>query len=80
MTPHPEDGDHNRDLHDVIDLLEQEIDRLKAVLEVFELNDSPAARRQADRHSRSIAERESRLEDLRQLVASAAGPESDDAH
>ncbi|MEE9253723.1 MAG: hypothetical protein V3U43_02200 [Pseudomonadales bacterium] len=55
----------NRSIDDVIELLEREIERLKASLEFYRLSDSANRDEQIRIHIRQIDQRQDTLEDLR---------------
>lgn len=57
----------NRSIDDVIELLEREIERLKASLEFYRLSDSANRDEQIRFHIRQIDQRQDALEELRSL-------------
>lgn len=57
----------NRSLDDMVELLEREIERLKASLEFYRLSDSPNREEQIRFHVRQIDQRQDALEDLRSM-------------
>lgn len=61
--------DHlNRSLDDVINLLEREIERLKASLESYRLSEHPQRGEIVRWHVRTLDERQDALEDLQSLI------------
>ncbi|MEJ2130983.1 MAG: hypothetical protein P8Y95_05025 [Gammaproteobacteria bacterium] len=57
----------NHSLDDMVELLEREIERLKASLEFYRLSDSPNRDEQIRFHIKQIDRRQDALDDLRAL-------------
>ena len=58
----------NRSLDDVVRLLEREIERLKASLEVFRLSDHPQRQDIIRWHIRALDDRQDALDDMKRLL------------
>lgn len=71
IKPQPGEEGLNASLDDVIMLLERELERLKAALEYYRLQDGAAARRAVLAHVDAIEARQDRLDDLRELLRAA---------
>lgn len=78
MTSDPDDEGLNASLDEMIVLLEREVARLKAALEVYRLLEGNDAARIARQHVASLEEREGRLADLRDLRDATAEPRQPD--
>ena len=58
----------NRSLDDVVRLLEREIERLKASLEVFRLSEHPQRQDIIRWHIRALDDRQDALDDMKRLL------------
>lgn len=61
----------NTSLHDVMDLMAAEVERLQAALEHYRLSDHPEKEQLIRWHVRQIDRRQDRLSQLKQMILSA---------
>jgi len=72
--PGLDDAALNRNLDDVIRLLEREIERLKASLELFRLSEHPERQVIIRLHVRALDERQDALDEMKRLLTNAGEP------
>lgn len=67
------EGEINTSLDEVLDLLAQEVERLKVALEFYRLSELPDKDAHIRWHVQQIDARQDRLDDLKQLILARGG-------
>jgi hypothetical protein len=67
------DSEINTSLDEVLDLLAQEVERLKVALEYYRLSDHPEKENLVRWHVQQIDQRQDRLEDIKSLILAKGG-------